>query len=127
MNRLITRLLTPFALATLVVTGCGGDDSSATPDGANGGSDAVTIVSTEFAFDPDTFTIAADTDVVVTLDNSGGIVEHDLTIDELDVEIYAGPTEIVDGTINAPAGTYTFYCSIPGHREAGMHGVLTVQ
>jgi uncharacterized cupredoxin-like copper-binding protein len=23
------------------------------------------------------------------------------------------------------AGTYDFYCSIPGHREAGMEGVIT--
>jgi uncharacterized cupredoxin-like copper-binding protein len=30
-------------------------------------------------------------------------------------------------TFNAPPGTYTFYCAIPGHRQAGMVGTITVE
>jgi uncharacterized cupredoxin-like copper-binding protein len=29
-------------------------------------------------------------------------------------------------SFEAQPGTFTFYCSIPGHREAGMEGELKV-
>ena len=44
-----------------------------------------------------------------------------------------GPSDTIDGGKTAtlsiadlPAGTYTYYCAIPGHRQAGMEGALTV-
>jgi uncharacterized cupredoxin-like copper-binding protein len=37
------------------------------------------------------------------------------------------PGDTVSATINAPAGTYEFYCNVPGHKQAGMFGTLTVQ
>jgi plastocyanin len=30
-------------------------------------------------------------------------------------------------TLNLKPGTYTFYCSVPGHRQAGMQGTLVVK
>jgi plastocyanin len=30
-------------------------------------------------------------------------------------------------SVSLKAGTYKFYCSVPGHRAAGMEGTLTVQ
>ena len=80
----------------------------------------------EFAYDPTSFTIPADTATDVTLDNTG-VVEHDITVDELDLRIYADPASSTTESVTAPAGTYTFYCSIPGHRDSGMEGTLTVE
>jgi uncharacterized cupredoxin-like copper-binding protein len=36
-----------------------------------------------------------------------------------------GGTSTASATLNP--GTYTFYCTVPGHREAGMLGALTVK
>jgi plastocyanin len=112
-------LLVPFAAVALTVAACGNGNDDA-PDAG-----AVVVEATEFAFDPATVSIAADTDTDITLDNVG-VVEHDWTIDELDIQIYAEAGEAITQTINVPAGTYEIYCSIPGHREAGMVGTLNV-
>jgi plastocyanin len=44
----------------------------------------------------------------------------------------AGETPTFQGgsktvTVTLKAGTYKFYCTVPGHRQAGMEGTLTVQ
>jgi len=51
-----------------------------------------------------------------------------------DIAIEGGPTgPIVQGgkvseiSANLKAGKYTFYCSVPGHEQAGMKGTLTVK
>ncbi|CAN0393481.1 unnamed protein product, partial [Phaeothamnion confervicola] len=78
-------------------------------------------------FEPATFTIPADTDAIVHLENKGAL-PHDFTIDELNISsgiVASGGKATVK--INAPAGTYTYYCTQPGHRTAGMVGTLTVQ
>jgi uncharacterized cupredoxin-like copper-binding protein len=136
MNRALTRsihALLVVALASLLAA-CGGNGDASPaadgPDGADGAqaasADALTIVATEFAFDPDSFTLPADTPVEIVLDNQG-VIEHDITIDEGDVLIYADAGETVSGEVNLPAGTYDFYCDIPGHRASGMEGTVTVE
>ena len=52
-----------------------------------------------------------------------GMAEHDLVVEEPgDVEVVpvVPGGETGSGTIELESGQYTFYCSIPGHREAGM-------
>jgi uncharacterized cupredoxin-like copper-binding protein len=51
---------------------------------------------------------------------------HDFTIDELGVQYTVDASATVTESFDATPGVYTFYCSIPGHREAGMEGTLTV-
>jgi uncharacterized cupredoxin-like copper-binding protein len=86
----------------------------------------VTIVSQDIFFDPDEVTIAADTDVTFSLPNEGA-APHNFSIDELEISLDQAPGEEHEVVINAPAGEYEFYCNVPGHREAGMVGTLTVE
>ena len=37
------------------------------------------------------------------------------------------PTKVTDLDQVLEAGTYTFYCSVPGHEQGGMTGTLTVK
>ena len=68
--------------------------------------------------------------VTIDFDNPAPL-EHDVAIeDESGKEIAA--TEVItesEASVEADlaAGTYTFFCTVPGHREAGMEGTLTVK
>jgi uncharacterized cupredoxin-like copper-binding protein len=102
--------------------------ASATPTGGIPGarSTSVEIDLEDILFDPTAITVPANTPVTVTLVNKGAIA-HTFDIDALDVhsgKVAPGATATV--TINAPAGTYQYYCAEPGHKEAGMVGTLTV-
>lgn len=60
---------------------------------------------------------------------SEGAAEHDFTVDALGVHVPVAPGETVEVTIPADAapGEYEFYCSVVGHKAAGMVGTLVVQ
>jgi len=59
-------------------------------------------------------------------DNSGSALVHDFVIDSPAFKIEAQPHARATGTATFPPGTYQFYCSQPGHQEAGMVGTLIV-
>jgi uncharacterized cupredoxin-like copper-binding protein len=67
--------------------------------------------------------------VQITLTNPSP-VQHNITI-QTPQGAKGGPTVGTGKTSTVVAklapGKYTFYCSVPGHRQAGMQGTLTVQ
>ena len=79
----------------------------------------------DIVFDPKELTLSANVDNVVAMTNVGTI-QHDFAIDALAVKVTLDPGQAGSATINAPAGAYEYYCSIPGHKAAGMVGTLTV-
>jgi uncharacterized cupredoxin-like copper-binding protein len=104
----------------------GGMTASAGTPGHALASSGLVVDLVDVAFDPRGFSIPANTPTVVTLVNKGDAV-HNFTIDGLNIhsgDIQPGQSTTI--AITAPAGAYAFYCSIPGHRAAGMVGTLTV-
>lgn len=88
-----------------------------------------TVLGTEYSFNPSLITtVSAGERVKITFKNEGR-APHNLIIEGLGIAtklIGPGETDTVEFT--APAsGTYTFLCSVPGHRASGMEGQLIVE
>ncbi len=102
-------------------------EAAATPVAAASTAPAqATIDAYDIYFDPKALTIAANTDVTIALPNEGA-ASHNFSIDALGINVNLPPGQTQKVTINAPAGTYEYYCNVPGHKAAGMFGTLTVQ
>jgi plastocyanin len=66
---------------------------------------------------------------VTLLSKNDAPVPHDISIgdgvDKKGKQVTNGGTSKV--SVKLKPGTYTFYCSVPGHEQAGMKGTLTVK
>ena len=130
MDRKLSLLV--IVLISTLTAACAGP-SAAAPSGGKPASSAqaVEVRATDMLrFEPATITVKSGTPVRLTLKNSGTLV-HDWAVDNLDgkkvsVEAAGGQSATTDFTPSRP-GSYEFYCSQPGHREAGMKGMLVVQ
>ena len=129
--------LVPFSLAA-----CGGDDettSSSTAEettsteadtGGDTGGETVAVSAAadgSLAYDQTELSAAAGS-ATFEFDNPASI-GHDFCLESDGSEV--GCTDVVSGdssTLDADleAGEYTYYCSVDGHRDAGMEGTLTV-
>jgi len=101
--------------------------TEAATTGDTAGETSPAVVMVDIAFQPTEIVIPADTDVTIQLTNNG-VAIHNFVVDELSIhsgDFTSGQSGSV--TVNAPAGSYQYYCSIPGHKDLGMVGTLTVQ
>jgi plastocyanin len=138
-------------LAGFALVACGGGDdttsdtSEAPPAQENGGNEKEkeaeggTAGSATFDVEADpSGSLAYTTDeasakagkVTVNFTNSSP-VPHDVRIEDEGGEDVGGTEVFAEGNESAPvdlkAGEYTFYCSVPGHRQGGMEGTLKVE
>ena len=125
-------------LAAVALMACSGGGGAASKPAGGGGAaskpggagSTVTVKGTDaMRFDPANLTLPANAPVTITLDDTGTALVHDLTIDNIGgqrFQVKAQPNGRASGQLTPAAGTYQFYCSEPGHREAGMVGTLTV-
>jgi plastocyanin len=85
----------------------------------------VTVAANDFSFSPSQIRVEGPFNL--TLVNDGRLL-HDLTVPELNIKLVAGPGETVTtGVPQVSPGEYSFCCSVPGHADAGMVGVLVVE
>jgi mono/diheme cytochrome c family protein len=76
-----------------------------------------------YVYDKATGTAGA---VTIEMPNKSG-VGHDIVIDGLGRgKVVSNGTSSFQATLQA-GQKYTYYCSVPGHRQAGMQGTLTVK
>lgn len=113
--------------------------------------DALYLVKmTNFAFTPDVLEVNAGDVLEIAIQNVEPVL-HDFTIDkigadvhisylggtgqhahaevDIDADVHFALTEPGSGVVHLRVfepGEYVFYCTVPGHREAGMEGTLIV-
>lgn len=127
MFKLLT--IAPLGVLLLVLSACTPADVTQPRPNGNGGPPTQTGVTIDmeaddFYFDPDEIEVESGQTLTINFPEVNGT--HTFTLDEFDVnERLTGTGETVSFTPNK-AGTYTYYCAIPGHRERGMTGTLVV-
>lgn len=110
-------------VAGVVVAGCGG----ATEPSA-GAATTTSVVLRDFAFKPRTLELPAGKPIVLELRNAG-TVEHDLDLPALGLHGHLTPGQTLLQKIGPlPVGkTYQFECTLPGHKQLGMTGLVVVK
>jgi plastocyanin len=112
--------------------GTGTSSATSSAAAAAGASSNLAIAanpSGQLAYDKKTLSAKAGK-VTITMTNMSSL-GHNITIQQGTSGSVLGATPTFTGgtksvTVNLKAGTYTFFCSVPGHRAGGMVGTLSV-
>jgi plastocyanin len=129
-----TRSIVPVLIVTaLTVGGCGGAKKTASPSTSSSGAGGGATLSlqadpSQLKFDKSALSAKAGK-VTIAMKNPSQ-VQHDVAIEGNGVNVVGtvvgnGGTSTASASLKA--GTYTFFCSVDGHRQAGMEGTLTVK
>lgn len=105
-----------------------GDGDDQPPGGGGEPAGVFVVEGNDLAFDQVPQTLPAG-EVTITLENMGGL-EHNVVFEGIEGDdpiVTAAANASDTGTVELSPSQYTFYCSIAGHREAGMEGTVTVQ
>jgi plastocyanin len=106
--------------------------SSAAPAPSSGGSSKLSLsANKEGQLSYNTKTLSAKAGAVSIAFENASPVGHNVTIESSSGET-VGATPTFQGgsktvSLNLKPGTYKFFCSVPGHRQAGMEGTITVK
>jgi plastocyanin len=128
----ITAAFATLAVAALLAAGCGGggggggSKSTTVTAPSGGGAASVTIEAHDIFFN---FTnIKAPAGKLTINYVEKGSQQHTLVINGVkDFKLSVGPSTKSDSaTVTLQPGSYTYYCTIPGHRAQGMSGTITV-
>ena len=142
--------LLALILSAAALVACGGDDDNDTTTapqggaaggaggaeaGGGGGGGQTTLnlsapADGSLAFNTDKLSAKAG-NVTIEFDNPAAL-SHNVEVESADGEELGVSDTIAESTTtlqlsNVKPGTYEFYCNIPGHREGGMEGTLTVR
>jgi plastocyanin len=140
-----------LVLAAFALAACGSSDDSSTESKSQSGTSTESQAESGGGAEGGTAGSAATVDfeaassgLAYTSDSAGATagkvtvnftnpqpLTHDVAIEDSSGKTI-GKTELVaegsdSTTVDLKPGEYTFYCSVPGHREAGMEGTLTVK
>ena len=124
MLKTIARTAAAAALIALPLAACGGGSSTGRADVSN--ADVKVHALDALKFDKTEYTAHAGDITIGYIDD--GSLQHDLLIDghggfKLTVN---GRGETKAGKVTLTPGTYTIYCDVPTHREAGMQAKLII-
>jgi uncharacterized cupredoxin-like copper-binding protein len=116
-------------------TATAGTCPPATPtSGAPTPGQCVEIDEYDIYFKPNLATLPAESAVRVVLENHGAalhnfsITDHkNPNLENLNISVDIDPSKTSETTINAPEGTYYFFCDQPGHEQAGMFGYIEIK